>query len=125
MIRKAIINDCPRMAEIHIFGWRCAYTVNIHTEKFIELLNNEIGNKDNTYVYENDTIIKGFMTTGDCRDDGKLEGIYVDPIFQRQHRGTELVKNCIEEAKSKNKFEKNKRSISFYEKMYFRKGNKT
>lgn len=120
------------MAEIHIFGRRCAYTVNIHTERFIELLNNEIGNKDNTYVYGNDTIIKGFMTTGDCRDDDKLEGVYVDPIFQRQPRGTELVKNCIEEAKSKNKkeitvwvFEKNKRSISFYEKMYFRKGNKT
>jgi ribosomal protein S18 acetylase RimI-like enzyme len=112
-------------------------TVNIRTGKFIELLNNEIENNNNTYIYESGNIIKGFMTTGDCRDDDKNEqtfelgGIYVDPLFQRQHIGTELVKKCIEEAKSKNKteitvwvFEKNKNSIEFYEKMGFKKDGK-
>jgi hypothetical protein len=54
MIREAILKDCPRIAEIHIFGWRCAYkefisieylinkmTVRNREEKFIEYLSNK------------------------------------------------------------------------------------
>jgi GNAT superfamily N-acetyltransferase len=144
MIRKAILEDCPRIAEIHVFGWRCAYkefisieylinkmTVKGREEKFIEYLSNKNG-KEETYIYEENNIIKGFMTIGDCRDNDKtnetfeLEGIYIDPIFQRQHIGTRFVNYCVEKAIDKNKkeiilwvFEKNKGSIEFYKRIGF------
>jgi N-acetylglutamate synthase-like GNAT family acetyltransferase len=124
MIREANVNDCPRIAEIHVFGWRCAYkefisteylinkmTVKYREEKFIEYLSDK-NNNDKTYVYEENNIIKGFMTIGDCRDEDKnnktfeLEGIYIDPLFQRQHIGKQFVNYCINEAKNKKK-EKN------------------
>ena len=144
MIRKATIGDCLRIAEIHVFGWRCAYknfipldflfntmTVKKHKEKWVEILvANEKTNE--TYVFEEDNILKGFMTIGDCRDDDKDEntfelwGIYIDPIFQRQHIGSTLVDYCIIEAIGRNKkeiiiwvFEKNKDSIEFYKKTGF------
>ena len=144
MIRKALTSDCPRIAEIHVFGWRCAYkdfipldhlfnkmTVKNYEEKFIEYLSSDTKTNE-TYVYENENIIKGFMTVGDYRDNDKdkdtfeLYGIYVDPVFQRQNTGTKLVDYCIKEAFKKNKkevvlwvFEKNKGSIEFYKKMGF------
>ena len=144
MIRKATINDCSRIAEIQVFGWRCAYkdfipldflfnkmTVKKREEKFIEYLSVD-EKTDETYVYEEDNIIKGFMTIGDCRDDDKdhntleLWGIYVDPLFQRQHIGSKCVDYCVNGAIKKDKkeivlwvFEKNKDSIEFYEKMGF------
>ena len=106
-------------------------------EKFIEYLNVD-ERTDETYVYEEDNIIKGFMTIGDCRDDDKdrntfeLYGIYIDPLFQRQHIGTRLVEYCIQEAIKENKteivlwvFEKNKDSIEFYNKMGFSPDGKT
>ena len=145
MIREAHINDCPRMAEIHVFGWRSAFkgfisgeylinkmTVKTREESFRQyLLNTEV--KDKTYIYEEDSIIKGFLTIGDCRDDDKNEetfelmGIYVEPLFQRQKIGTKLTDYCIEEARKQNKkeitlwvFEKNEDSIRFYEEMGFK-----
>ena len=112
-------------------------TVKNREEKFIEYLNVD-ERTDETYVYEEDNIIKGFMTIGDCRDDDKdrntfeLYGIYIDPLFQRQHIGTRLVEYCIQEAIKENKteivlwvFEKNKDSIEFYNKMGFSPDGKT
>ena len=146
IIRKAHVSDSPRMAEIHVFGWRCAYkdfisldhlynklTVKIREEKFTEYLSTENDN-DEGFVYINGNIVKAFLTMGKCRDNDKNEetfelmGIYVDPLFQRQKIGTHLVEYCINTAIEKNKieivlwvFEKNNDSIKFYEKMGFRK----
>jgi len=99
--------------------------------KFIEYLSVDDNNNE-TYVYEENNIIKGFMTIGDCRDDDKdintfeLQGIYIDPLFQRQHIGARLVDYCVNEAIKGNKkeivlwvFEKNNDSIEFYKKMGF------
>jgi ribosomal protein S18 acetylase RimI-like enzyme len=144
MIRKATINDCSRIAEIQVFGWRCAFkgfipldylfnkmTVKIREEKFIEYLGVDEKTND-TYVYEEDNIVKGFMTVGNCRDDDKnhntfeVQAIYIDPLFQRQHIGSKCVDFCIAEAIKRNKteillwvFEKNTDSIEFYRKMGF------
>jgi ribosomal protein S18 acetylase RimI-like enzyme len=144
MIRKATIDDCSRIAEIQVFGWRCAYrdfipldylfnkmTVKKREEKFIEYLSVD-ERTDETYVYEEVNIMKGFMTIGDCRDEDKdhntfeLWGIYIDPLFQRQHMGAKCVDYCISEAIKKDKkeivlwvFEKNIDSIEFYRKMGF------
>jgi L-amino acid N-acyltransferase YncA len=150
MIREANINDCSRIAEIHVFGWRCTYrefisieylinkmTVEKRQEIFEKILL-EKNEKDKTYVCEENNVIKAFMTIGDCRDEDKdektfeLEGIYVDPLFQRQKLGTECVNFCIQEARKKNRmeitlwvFEKNKSSIEFYKKMGFNLDGKT
>ena len=144
MIRKAFVNDCSRIAEIHVFSWRYAYkefismdflinemTVKKRDENFHKDLSEENENIK-TYVYEENNIIKGFMTISECRDVDKnndtfeLCGIYVDPLFQRQYIGTKFVKYCMEEALNKSKkeiilwvFEKNNDSIKFYEKMGF------
>ena len=144
MIRKAFVNDCSRIAEIHVFSWRYAYkefismdflinemTVKKRDEYFHKDLSEE-NESIKTYVYEENNIIKGFMTIGECRDDDKnidtfeLCGIYIDPLFQRQYIGTKFVKYCIEKALNKNKkeiilwvFEKNNDSIKFYKKMGF------
>jgi len=149
MIRIANIEDSSRMAEIHVFGWRCAYkdfisidhlynkfTVKNREEKFKEYLSVKNDN-EGKYVYEDQNVVKAILTMGNCRDDDKdnrtfeLMGLYVDPLFQRQKIGTKLVDYCIKEAINKNKeeivlwvFEKNKKSIKFYEKMGFKKDGK-
>jgi len=144
MIRKATLNDCSRIAEIHVFGWRCAYkdfisldflinkmTVRKREESFFEYLSVDRETEE-TFVYEEDNIVKGFMTIGDCRDDDKnhdtfeLHGVYIEPLFQRQHIGSRFVDYCVEDAIKRNKkeivlwvFEKNNTSIEFYGKMRF------
>ena len=144
MIRETVIEDSPRIAEIHVFGWRCAYkefisidflinefTVKKREEKHREFLLNK-DNESKTYVYEENNILKAFMTIGNCRDEDKTDqtfeiwGIYVDPLFQRQNIGKQLVNYCVKEAKINKKneivlwvFEKNYASIKFYEKMGF------
>ena len=150
MIRIANIEDSSRMAEIHVFGWRCAYkdfipldylynkfTVKVREEKFREYFSIKHDNEE-IYVYEHQNIVKAFLTIGNFRDDDdkdkkifELMAIYVHPLFQRQKIGTKLVEFCIKEAISKNKeelvlwvFEKNKESIKFYEKMGFKKDGK-
>jgi ribosomal protein S18 acetylase RimI-like enzyme len=149
MIREANVNDSSRIAEIHVFGWRCAYkefismeflfnkfTVKSREEKFNDLLSIK-ENFDKTYVFEENDVIKAFMTIGNSRDEDKNEktyelwGIYVDPIFQRQKIGTQLVNYCIKEAEDKGKeeiilwvFEKNNSSIEFYKRMGFNKDGK-
>jgi GNAT superfamily N-acetyltransferase len=109
------------------------FTVKIREAKFIEYLS-DINNLENNYVYEDENIIKAFFTIGNCRDEDKNEntfelmGIYVDPIFQRQKIGTQIINYTVDNAISKNKneivlwvFEKNNESIIFYEKMGFNK----
>ena len=150
MVRIAKIQDSQRMAEIKVFGWRCAYrhfipleylfndlTVKNSEKKFIEILSIE-NNPGKTYVFEENNIIKAYMTIGNTKDEDKDEKtfelwvIYVDPLFQRQNIGKKLVDFCINEAKNKSKeeivlwvFEKNKNSIKFYEKMGFTADGKT
>ena len=144
MIRLAKIEDSSRMAEIAVSGWRCAYkhfisveylykdlSVKNREKRFIEILSIE-NNPGRTYVFEEDSIVKAYMTIGNCQDDDKNEKtfelwvIYVDPFFQRQNVGKKLMEFCVNEAINKNKeeitvwvFEKNKESIKFYEKMGF------
>ena len=62
-------------------------------------------------LYEENNIVKGFMTIGDCRDEDKnkntfeLWGIYIEPLFQRKHIGTKLADHCLNEAIKNNKEE--------------------
>jgi ribosomal protein S18 acetylase RimI-like enzyme len=144
MIRQANIKDSSRLAEIQVFAWRHAYKDFMSIEylfkeftvKDREKIFNENLSQDNnnvkTFVFEDNNIIKGYMTIGDCRDNDKTNetyeiwSIYVDPLFQRQKIGTELIKYCINEALNMNKkeitlfvFEQNNKSIEFYKRMGF------
>jgi len=150
MIREANVNDSSRISEIKVFGWRCAYkdfisidflfnelSVKSSYEILVEIISNK-EDSDKIFVYEEDNIVKGYMIMGDCLDYDKnyytseLKEIYIDPLFQRQHIGTQLVKYIIQEAKNSEKreiivwvFDKNKNAILFYEKMGFKVDGKT
>jgi GNAT superfamily N-acetyltransferase len=109
MIRVAKIEDAPRIAEIHIFGWRCAYR-GIIPDSYLfsqisvkERLEHFIDNKENEshdlFVYEEDNIIKGFMKIGSCRNNDKknsfeLWGLYVEPLMKYQGIGSKLLEHC-------------------------------
>ena len=104
MIRPMEISDIPRVAEIHVFGQRKAYsdimpdkflfgTINVadRTEFFKKHL--EAGNWDG-FVYD-DGVVKGFIVLGQCEDADKthafeLERIFVDPLLSGKGIGTTL-----------------------------------
>jgi GNAT superfamily N-acetyltransferase len=138
MIRAMEITDIPRVAEIHVFGWRSAYrgiasdsllfnkmTVERRMEAFRSFVENEAAEN---YVYD-DGIIKAFMTAGQCRDADKpdsfeLWGVYVEPFMQREGIGSKMVGFCEARARERGfgevclwVLEKNEAARAFYEKM--------
>ena len=152
MIRPMQASDVPRVTEIHVFGWRCAYRgivsdehlftkmlVSTRLEKTAAWLDTD-GNADvslgETYVYD-DGIVKGFLTIGQCRDEDKagvfeLGGLYVDPCFKSQGIGRALALYCEEIAVKKGfneillwTFEKNAPTRAFYEKLGYTLDGKT
>jgi len=137
------ISDIPRVAEIHVFGWRCAYRGIVSDEhlfnvmsvaKRMERFESYICDKESVwsgsdnYVYD-DGIIKAFLTVGPCRDEDKLSafelgGVYVDPCLQGQGVGTALALYCEKIAIKHGyneiclwTFEKNAAARAFYEKL--------
>ena len=145
MIRPMQPSDIPRVAEIHTFGWRCAYrgivsdehlfnvmSVAKRTEKFEALFQNREGESydfgGESYVFD-DGIIRAFLTVGPCRDEDKpaafeLGGLYVDPCLQGKGTGTALAAYCEEIAAQRGykeiclwTFEKNAPARAFYEKL--------
>ncbi|MBU0927932.1 MAG: GNAT family N-acetyltransferase [Spirochaetes bacterium] len=139
MIRKAARDDAPRIAEIHVFGWRAAYRGIVPDEILFNRLSvvkrapsiaDALEADEETYVYE-DGFVRGWMTIGDCRDedakdDFELWGIYVDPLLKRSGVGRALVGFCEDQARARGKrriklwvFKDNAPSRSFYEAMGF------
>ena len=108
MIRVIKLSDIPRLAEIHVFGWRNAYRgivsdeilfnqrlVSLSITRFEKAFHD---NAEETYVFD-DGIIKAFLTIGVCRDEDKSEsfelwGIYVEPLMKRQGIGSIMVGYC-------------------------------
>ena len=140
MIRPMQLSDVPRVAEIHVFGWRCAYRgfiddqhlfcnmlVAKRIERFTEYLN-DAANTNENYVYD-DGIVKAFLTIGPSRDEDKpaafeLCGLYVDPCMKGQGIGTALAQYCEEIAAKRGyseiflwTFEQNAPTRAFYEKL--------
>ena len=138
MIRKAVSEDSQRIAEIHVFSYRTAFR-GILRDKYLFLnlkVENEgikyksaiENNKIELYVYEEDEIVKGFITIGKCRDEDKkdsfeLWGIYVEPLMMNIGIGTKLLEYCekiaVEQKYNENMlwvFEENKIARRFYEK---------
>jgi ribosomal protein S18 acetylase RimI-like enzyme len=146
MIRKAKAEDSSRIADIQVFGWRNAYRGIIDDQILFTKLNIEKKSqnirkvleegKEEWYVYEEESIIKGMMIIGKSRDNDKLESfelwaLYVDPLMMRQGIGSQMVLYCENEAREKGfkenvlwVLEKNKIGIGFYEKNGYRKDGK-
>ena len=116
MIRPMQASDIPRVAEIHVFGWRCAYRgiisdehlfnnvlVSTRIERWMARFTTPVESDDSEkYVYD-DGIIKAFLTISPCKDEDKpdafeLGAIYVDPCMQGQGVGKALVAYCAQVA---------------------------
>ena len=108
MIRPMVLDDVPRVAEIQIFAWRTAdrdifsdeyLFKNMTVAKRIEYFENMAKNNiDENYVFD-DGIVKAFITISACKDEDMLDAlqissIYVDPFFQRNGIGVQLVEYC-------------------------------
>ncbi len=146
MIRRATVDDVPRMAEIHIFGWRCAYRGLVSDEILFKKMGVEkriesfkkaiIENREETYVFEEEGIIKGVMTVGPCRNEDKqsafeLWGIYIEPLMKRQGIGRRCVEYCERIAQERGYkenvlwvFEKNETAKMFYERLGYKPDGK-
>ena len=138
MIRAMTLSDVPRVAEIHVFGWRSAYRGFISDDflfnkmlvsKRINAFDNAVrNNAEESYVYD-DGIIKAILTICGCRDKDKSEafelwGIYVDPFLKRQGICFKMVEYCEKRALERGfkevclwVFERNTDANAFYEKL--------
>lgn len=133
-----IETDVPRVAEIHVMGWRNTYRDIIKEEilfskmlvsKRIDYFKKALKeNKEEIYVYD-DGIIKAMLTIGKSRDKDKKEGfelcgIYVDPFMQGQGIGNKIIAFCEDEAKKHGHreiilwtFKENKKRVNFMRSM--------
>ena len=130
MLRKAGNMDISRIAEILIFTKRTTYRPIFKNDnvsfnemqvlKEIEKLSQPSA-LDNIYVYD-DGIVKATVKSEDIGEKTKVSEFFVDPFFQGEGIGTEILNNVIE--KSKEVFlyvlDKNERAIRFYVKMGFK-----
>lgn len=116
MIRRAVVEDAGRIAEIHVFGWRSAYRGIVSDSylfgktsvgKRIESLSRTLSeNIEETYVFEEESIVKAFMTIGASRNQDKknafeLWSIYVDPLLTGKGIGTQMIHYCEDCAKNR------------------------
>ena len=125
-IRKAMIPDLSRVAEIYVFNNRINYFPIFKEAGFsfgklqvVSLVDQYLKRKkilENIYVFD-DGLIKGFIQikgTEICQ-------LFVEPFFQNEGIGGELIEFAIQEFQVDHVWalEKNTRAISFYQKHGF------
>lgn len=125
-IRKAMIPDLSRVAEIYVFNNRINYFPIFKDAGFsfgklqvVSLVDQYLKRKkilENIYVFD-DGLIKGFIQikgTEICQ-------LFVEPFFQNEGIGGELIEFAIQEFQVDHVWalEKNIRGISFYQKHGF------
>lgn len=112
MLRKATMQDVPRIAEIIVFGKRVAYrpifnndVVSFNELQVINLIDEYRNNPalvDNMIVYD-DGILKGVINRIFIDDDVEICEFYVEPFFKGNGIGKELIWHVILEARAANK----------------------
>ena len=112
MIRKATMQDVPRIAEIIVFGKRVAYrpifnndVVSFNELQVINLIEEYRSNPalvDNMLVYD-DGIIKGVINRSFKDNDVEICEFYVEPFFKRNGIGKQLIQQVILEARTNKK----------------------
>lgn len=141
MIRKATLQDIPRIAEIIVFGKRVAYRTIFNNDvvsfnelqviNIIEEYRNSPGLIDNMIVYD-DGIIKGVINQTIADDSVEICDFYVEPFFKGQGIGRQLIQQVISESKKKGMkkiflwvLEENLSARRFYEANGFQENGET
>ncbi len=141
MLRKATMQDVPRIAEIIVFGKRVAYrpifnndVVSFNELQVINLIDEYRNNPtlvDNMLVYD-DGIIKGVINRIFKDDAVEICEFYVEPFFKGNGIGKKLIQQVILEARAskRNKIflwviEDNLSARKFYENNGFMASGKT
>ena len=141
MLRKATMQDIPRIAEIIVFGKRVAYrpifnndVVSFNELQVINLIDEYTNNPtlvDNMLVYD-DGIIKGVINRIFEEDAVEICEFYVEPFFKGKGIGKKLIQQVILEARTskRNKIflwviEDNLSARKFYENNGFIASGKT
>lgn len=131
MLRKATIQDIPRIAEIIVFGKRVAYRpifnndiVSFNELQVIHLIDEykkDSALVDNMLVYD-DGIIKGVINRIFKEDAVEICEFYVEPFFKGNGIGKKLIQQVILEARTNKKskvflwvIEENLSARKFYE----------
>ena len=125
-IRKALPQDASRIAEIIITNYRVNFYPFFHNDEFyfgelnvVEMAaeySENSKNLQNTYVYD-DGVVKGIIRVSD----NEIEKLYVEPQFQSQGIGAELLNFAVDELKADELWalEYNVRGIAFYQRNGF------
>lgn len=103
-IHRATPDDALNLAKVHIDSWRSAYNGlvpdshlnNLDYEKRTQQFRKSLThNNEETYIFEQNGEILGFLTLGECRDEdldqkitGEIWGIYLAPEQWRKGIGT-------------------------------------
>lgn len=142
MVRTATVDDIPRIAEINVCGWRFAYRGIISdvelfkkrlVSKLMQSLERQIKDGLDIFVYEDeaDSITKGYVFHGKCRDEDKENSyeayaLYLQPEFINMGIGSKLIREVEKKAQKLNMnevviwvLEKNTIGRSFYKKYGF------
>ncbi len=126
-IRKAKKEDVSRIAEIYVFNNRINFypifkdtSFSFHELQVVPLAKSLLVDSDtldNTYVYDDHQIIKGFIYT----KDKEIKKLFVDPFFQGQNIGEKLLEYAMEyqDISFLWALEKNIRAIKFYQRHGF------
>ncbi len=123
MIRKAVFNDLPRIAEIQVFNYRLYFYPIFRSDAYYfdelnvpSLMREYEAALDSLYVYD-DGVVKGFV---------KIEGtylarLYVEPVLQNASIGSQLLEYAVKEHHADHLWalEKNTGAIRFYERHGF------
>ena len=125
-IRPAVESDSSRIAEIIITNYRINFYPFFQNDEFYYKELNVVNMVSeyskgssalkNTFVYD-DGIVKGIL----CINDKEIEKLYVEPQFQSQGIGADLLKFAVEKRNVQFLWvlEYNKRAIEFYQKHEF------
>ena len=122
-VRKANLDDLPRIAEIQVFNYRLFFYPIFKSDEYYfdelrvpSLMKEYESGLESLYVYD-DGVVKGFI---------KIEGtyiarLYVEPVLQNASIGSQLLEYAINEHNADHLWalEKNEKAIRFYERHGF------
>ena len=126
-VRKAVLDDACRLAEIEVFNYRLNFYPLFRTDRYffselnVPVLMQEYQDMpdriDRTFVYD-DGVVKGFARVNGT----EIEKLFVEPAFQGQGIGGALLEHAIQHTGASwlLVLEKNERAKRLYERYGFR-----